>query len=197
MARDRLGRFVEAALAAGRGREEIRAALTEAGWSAREAEDALSAFAPVAFAVPVPAPGGVVAARDFLFYGLLFVSLAVVAIYGTDLANDLLRLWLVPEARDDWAWREVEWSLATLLVFGPVYAWCDLRDRRRGQETERALVRRWMASATVLAAVLVLLGIAVWVVRALIGGGGTALFLAQAAAVATVAALILWRWRRA
>jgi hypothetical protein len=198
MARDDpLSRFVDRALSSGQPREEVREVLLRAGWTEREIDDALSAFAAVDFPVPVPRPGGVVAARDFLFYGILFVSLSISAIYAVDLAHDLLRIWLDPDARQEWRRRDVDWSLAALIVFGPVYLWCDRRDRKRGDESDRALVRRWMASAVVLAAVLVLLGIAVWVVRALIGGGPTILFLLEAMVVAVVAGLVLWRWRRA
>jgi hypothetical protein len=147
--------------------------------------------------VPVPRPGGVVAARDFLLYGLLFVSLSVVAIYAVELVHGLLGLWLEPQDEPAWRWRDVEWSVAVLVVFGPVYLWCDRRDRRRGNEAGRAVVRRWMASAVVLASVIVLLGIAVWVVSAMIEGGPTLLFVLEAATVAAVAALVLWRWRQA
>jgi hypothetical protein len=192
---DRLTAFVDRGLTMGHSRADLRAAMLDAGWSAAEADGALAAFADAPFVPPVPAPGGVLAARDFLFYGVLFLALSVSAIYAVDLMHDLLGLWL--GEGDAWRWRDLEWSLAALIVFGPVYLWCDRRDRRRGDAAERALVRRWMASAVVLGAVVVLLWIAVWIVRALIRGGPTLLFVLEMAVVGAVAGAVLLRWRRA
>lgn len=209
MSRDTpLARFVDRALAAGRPRAEIAAALRDAGWDAREVDAALAAFADTDFPVPVPRPGGVWLARDALLYGVLFVSLAVAAFELVDFANDLLARWLDPvetrvragmEAGGDWRRNSLMRSLASVLVFGPVYLWCDRLDRRRADPAggDRSVVRRWVAAAIVLAAILSLLGVAVAAVQRLLMGDPTVLFLAQMLVVAAVAGGVLLRWRRA
>ena len=53
---DQLATFVAEALKAGRSREEISAALTEAGWTGPEIRAALHAWADTGFVPPVPRP---------------------------------------------------------------------------------------------------------------------------------------------
>ena len=70
-----LSRFIKDALAAGLPRDEIRAALRDAGWSETETEAALARWSDrITPAGPVPQPVQSTAARDALFYALLFVT---------------------------------------------------------------------------------------------------------------------------
>ena len=78
-ASENLTTFVNQALTRGAPRAEIEGALLAAGWSKRQARDALAAFADVAFPIPVPRPRPYTDAREAFLYGLLFVALYVSA----------------------------------------------------------------------------------------------------------------------
>lgn len=54
-----LERFVRSSLMRGCSRQSIETALTDAGWTPEQVRGALSGFADVDFAVPVPKPGPV------------------------------------------------------------------------------------------------------------------------------------------
>ena len=54
--RDELSIFVRDALAAGKSRAEITAALTHAGWRSAEVQDALNGWDEMPFSPPIPRP---------------------------------------------------------------------------------------------------------------------------------------------
>jgi hypothetical protein len=195
--RDPLTGFVEAALDAGRGRGEIRAALSAAGWTEREVEDALTAFADTAFLPPVPRPRPVVSARDFFTYALIAISLGVAAVNLVDLLHEAIDA-LAGEPRDEWAVRSRNWSLAALIVFGPIYAVLSRAEaarRETGPGRQRSAIRKWTVTAILLATVLALLGTLAWGVYVLLNDGFAVVELMKVAATAAVAAGIWWAYR--
>ena len=70
-----LEQFVRDALMRGEARPSIEAALASAGWAPEQVRDALEAYAPVAFPIPVPRPRPYLSAREAFLYLLLFAPL--------------------------------------------------------------------------------------------------------------------------
>ena len=79
MTANSLDTFVKQALDRGAQRGEIEAALTTAGWSAREISDALDAWAPTVLGLAAPRPRPYVSAREAFLYLVLFILLGVTA----------------------------------------------------------------------------------------------------------------------
>lgn len=195
--RDALTRFVEGALAAGRSRGEIRAALSAAGWTEREAEDALAAFAEGDFLPPVPRPRPVVSARDFFVYALIAISLGVAAVNLVDLLHAAIDA-LAGVLAEGWAERGRNRSLAALIVFGPIYlALSRAEAARRAADPgrQRSAIRKWTVAAILLATVLSLLATLAWGVYVLLDEGFAWVELAKVAATAAVAGGIWWAYR--
>ncbi|MDF1728891.1 MAG: DUF5671 domain-containing protein, partial [Sulfitobacter sp.] len=186
-----LTRFTRAALSAGHSRAEVSQVLRQAGWAPSEIEEALSAWADMDFAPPVPRPVSTLSARDFFIYALTFGVMLIGAIYLVALFHALIDLWF-----DDPAYRRsssLRWAMAVLIVTLPVYLWLTLRERRRLAEDPalyRSAVRKWLTYLTLLGAAAVLLGDLVAVIYAFLSGDMTVQFMAKAAIVALVAGLI-------
>jgi len=189
MARDdRLTDFVAEALGAGRSRGEIAAALGAAGWSEREIDDGLAAFADTPFTPPVPAPVPVVSARDFFTYALIFVSLGVAAWHLVSLAHSLIDR--IFEPLETWRAGRINWSLAALAVFGPIYLFLARQAAgrlRADPQRHRSAVRRWTEALILLLTVLALLGTLVATVYAFLEGEADLQFLLKASVAAAVA----------
>jgi hypothetical protein len=203
MARDdRLTDFVGAALAAGRTRDEILRALTDAGWSDTEAADGLAAYAKTNFAPPVPAPVSVVSARDFFLYALIFVALALTAWHAVAAAHAIIDLAFgtaldggAPERRRS----SLNRSIAVLVVFAPLYI---ILSRRASASLaadparHRSAIRRWTAALILLLTVLALLGTLAGVIYRFLQDGGDAVFLLKSAVTAIVAGAIFLTYRK-
>lgn len=198
MARDdRLTDFVAEALAAGRSRDEVAAALAAAGWSDREIADGLAAFADTPFTPPVPAPVPVVSARDFFTYALVFVSLGIAAWHLVNLAHHLIDRAFEPVVT--WRANRINWSVAALAVFGPIYLFL-ARQAAAGLKADprrhRSAVRRWTEALILLLTVLALLGTLVATVYAFLEGEADLQFLLKAAVAAAVAGSIFAAYRQ-
>lgn len=202
MARDdRLAEFVGAALAAGRTRDDIRRALTDAGWSGTEAEDGLSAYADTAFTPPVPAPVSVVSARDFFTYALIFVALGLTAWHVVSAAHAVIDLTLADASGSTMDWRRtsLNLSVAVLVVFAPLYF---VMSRRAAAALasdparHRSAIRRWTAALILLLTVLALLGTLAGVIYRFLQDGGDLVFVLKSAVVAVVAGAIFVAYRQ-
>lgn len=203
MARDdRLTGFVGAALGAGRSRAEIRAALSDAGWSESEIGEALSAYAETAFTPPVPAPVPVVSARDFFLYALIFISLGVTAWHLVEAAHDLIDMAFGERAAPETPFQRssLNFSVAMLAVFGPLYGYLSRqaeRALRADPARQRSAVRRWTAALILLLTVLALLGTLASVVYGFLEGEADLVFVLKAAVAAAVAGAIFALYRQA
>ncbi|WP_246448775.1 DUF5671 domain-containing protein [Paracoccus amoyensis] len=173
--------------------------MLQAGWSAKEVAAALDGWADAGNGMPpVPRPGSVIRARSVVSYGLLFISLAMVAWHIVWLGFGIIEA-IIPDLSDFGATpHAMRWSIAMLIVFVPLFL---LLDRRRdvhlGKEhVRRALPeRRWFASVSLLVASLVLIGDLVASVYALLTGDLTIRFAAKAFLVAGVGALVMIYYR--
>lgn len=198
--RDDLAEFVRAGLAAGQGRDALAAALSAAGWSGREVAAALEGWADGGAGLPpVPRPQPYASARDALTFGLLFLLLGWICFHLVMIGFALLDT-LLPDAADyyDPPRSSLRWSVATLIPTVPLFLWLTRRvaaATRGDAGRRRSLVRKWLASVTLLVAALTLLGDGVAVIYAALNGDLTARFAAKAALIAVVGAIALAYYR--
>lgn len=197
---DEMAEFVRAGLAAGRGPDELSAALAQAGWGAREVAAALGAWqVGPAGLPPVPRPRAYVSAREALIYGLLFVLLGAVcwniAMLGFRIAEVLL-----PDPLERFAttasW--MRWNIAVLIPTVPLFLLLNRRVTRASMDDpgqRRSLVRKWFAAITMLLASLALLGDAVAVIYSLLNGDLTMRFIAKAVLIAVIGGLAFAYYR--
>ncbi|MCQ0971823.1 DUF5671 domain-containing protein [Paracoccus sp. TK19116] len=192
---DVLGEFVRQALAEGRDRADVTAALTDAGWSAREIEGALDRWAVSPGLPPVPRPSAYVSAREALLYGLLFIALANVVIYTVMLGFGIINR-LLPDPTEIYYSGQgvLRWPIAALIAFLPLFLYLNHRANRRGDDQaarQRSLVRRWIASLVTLIAILALVCDLVTVLYVFLNGDLSSRFIAKVALVAIEGALVL------
>ena len=197
---DQLSEFVRDAMAQGGSHDQIAQALTDAGWSATEISEALHGWQAVSGLPPVPRPRPYASASEALLYGLLFLSLSAVTWNICDLGMEVLdRLIADPTDRRYGLTSEaLRWPVAALIVFTPLFMFLNSKVAAMAQSDagrRRSLVRKWFASITLMVAALVFLGDGIYVVYALLSGEMTARFIAKAALVAGVAALVFAYYR--
>ena len=192
---DALAQFVQDGLRAGHSPEELRRALTGAGWQDGEVAQALSGWQDAGLRLPVPYPRPQVSAREALLYGLLFATLLGLCWNLVTLGFALIEDWL--GTRPDWRGTYIpRWAIATLIVVTPLFLWLYLHIERGHRARARAsVVRRWFGAVTCLLAALTLLGAAISVVYGLLSGDLTAQFIANTALVVTVAGLVILFFR--
>jgi energy-converting hydrogenase Eha subunit A len=198
-----LVQFVHDALSVGRSREDIRIALTDAGWSQPEIADSLSAFAATDFTPPVPRPHPHLTARDTFIYLILFSTLGFVGFNLISLVHGILDLALPDSTAREWevdyAADSIRWSIAALVVSTPVYVWLTLGVQRRIRNDSghrRSPARKWLTYMALFAAALVFLGDITYVIYSFLTGETTLRFLAKAAVVAGVSGAIFWFYLR-
>lgn len=197
---DQISEFVHSALQSGRSPDEIEAALAQAGWSEQERHAALGAWVTLPGDLPpVPRPRPYVSAREALLYGLVFISLGMVAWNLCDLGFRLVDLLLRDPNYSYYYWRgDMRWQMASLIAFTPVFLLLNQHIQRRSrmdQGVRRSLVRKWFASITLLISAIVLLGDLVYTIYALLNGDMTLRFTLKALIVAGVAGMVIGYYR--
>ncbi|MFC3570587.1 DUF5671 domain-containing protein [Paracoccus sp. TOH] len=197
---DQLSEFVRHAMAQGGNRDQIARALTHAGWSEPEIDEAIHGWEVSPGLPPVPRPRPYASAQEALLYGLLFLSLGMIGWHVCDLGMALIDR-LIPDPAEGYSYRSgssARWSIASLIAFAPVFLLLNRKvaGMSRGDAgRRRSLVRKWFASLTLLVASLVFLGDGIYVIYALLNGELTARFAAKAALVAGVAGLVFAYYR--
>lgn len=196
---DDLGDFVRQGLTVGRGRDDLAATLAEAGWSAREAAEALDGWMVAPGLPPVPRPRAHVSAREALVYGLLFLLLIFICWHVVMLGFQVIDSTL-PGLADRYppSPSALRWNMAALIPAVPLFLWLNrrvARDTAQDAGRRRSLVRRWFAAVTLLLASLALLGDLVAVIYALLNGELTARFLAKTLLIAMIGGLAFAWWR--
>lgn len=185
---------------AGRSKDEIGTELRAAGWTEAEVGAALAGWMHQDGAGAVPCPIRSTAARDALFYALLFTVFGMV--FGSTLALLFaqINLWL-PEpddVRPSGRLSGLRWSMAALMVFVPVFWLLDRQDRRATADDaarRHGTVRRWLSAIAMLIAALTLLGDALYLIYSWLDGQITPRFLVKAATVAVLALVVLAYFR--
>lgn len=198
-AAEALTEFVRDGLAGGAERPALADALRQAGWAEAEIQTALAHWADAPGLPPVPRPAAYVSAREALLYGLLFIALGVVATHIVFLGFGIIE-YLLPDPFETYpdGGAAMRWPIATLIAFLPLFLWLNRRANRGADDAaqrQRSLVRRWVASVTMLVAVLTLLGDLVTVVYVFLNGDLSLRFIAKAVLVAVMGGLVLAYYR--
>ncbi|PUB08449.1 DUF5671 domain-containing protein [Yoonia sediminilitoris] len=192
-AKDPVGQFVHDALVADRSREEIRAALEQAGWFRDEIEDAIGQYATIDFKPPIPVPRPQPTARDVFIYAVLFTALTYTAIYLITLVHAILDLRMPDPADAPYiefrATERMRWAIATLLVAAPVYLWMSRYVHQRVEKNARARrspVRKYLTYIALFVSSMTFLGDATYLIYEFLQGTATLRFVLKAATVGIV-----------
>jgi hypothetical protein len=172
-----LERFVRESLSSGFSREAIGAVLERAGWPAEQSRSALSAYADVEFAVPVPRPRPSLSAREAFLYLMLFTTLYIAAWNLGSLLFDLINRAL-PDPADpkyvvDRLGDSIRWSTASVIIAFPVFLYvARYLGRELALQPVKRLspVRRWLTYLTLFIAAGVLIGDMITLVYNTLGG---------------------------
>lgn len=179
--------FVKSCLEKGVGRPEIATALEAGGWSAREAQTALDAFAESALPVPVPRKRASSSPRD-AFLNLLSIAMLYKALFATGaILFVLIDRWLPqPGENAFFALGILRWAAAALIVALPVLAAVRVaigRDITRNPLARMTPIYRFLAYLTLLIAVLVMAGDLIAVIISFLAGDITLRFVLKSAVV--------------
>ena len=179
MANQTLDLFIREALNRGESRERISAALTSAGWTPKEVEAALDAYAPSDLGLAVPKPRAYVSAREAFLYLVLFILLGVVAWNLGALLFSLIDIAIPEELEEPFGFMlmsrdaQIRQAIASLIVGGPLFAWLALHirsQRRSNPAMQRSAVRKWLTYATLIIAAFTLIGDAIALVYGFLAG---------------------------
>ncbi|SMR81993.1 hypothetical protein SAMN04488030_2383 [Aliiroseovarius halocynthiae] len=198
---DQLAEFTRKAISAGKSREDIRDALSQAGWAPNEVAGALDAWADIDFPTPVPRPRPYVSAKEAFFYGIMFAALAMTAWHLVDLAHRLINHWVDDPLSDYTSRYDLEWarwSIAALIVFAPTFLMMNraaAKSAKLDPGKRRSGVRKWFIYVTLFFSALALLGDLTATIYALLNGDLTLRFALKALSVAVVAGTIFIYFR--
>jgi hypothetical protein len=194
MADSRLSDFIEAALSAGKSRDEIAAALGAAGWSPEQIADGMRFFADVPFAVPVPKPHAHLSAREAFLYLLMFGTLYVSAYQLGSLLFDFINLAFPdnvnPFYTQQAAERGIRWATASLIIAFPVFLWLHIKTQREvstNPTLRQSATRRWLTYLTLLVASAVIVGDLITLIYNLLSGELSTRFILKVLVVAAIA----------
>lgn len=196
---DELADFVNTALARGVPREQIEAALRQAGWTTAQTRAALASFAESDFSIPVPRPRPYVDARDAFLYLVLFSTLYTSAYYLGSLLFDIINA-SFPDPADRAELMthrriSIRWSISWLIVAFPVFLYMSRlvsRDLAADPNTRNSKVRRWLTYITLFIAAGALIGDVVTLVYNGLAGELTTRFLLKVLVVALIAGTAFW-----
>lgn len=187
-----LENFVKEALQSGSSKDETAKALQSAGWPEAQINNALGAFADVAFPVPVPRPRPSLSARDAFLYLVLFSTLY----YGAWNLGSLLFSFIdraFPDAaRGNYPrfFDADRWSTAAIIIAFPVFFFLA---RYIGEQIKLnpfkrlSPARRWLTYLTLFVASSTLLGDTTTLIYNLLGGDLTIRFVLKVLVVAVIA----------
>ena len=189
---DELITFVRDALARGVARPEVEQVLRRAGWSAEQVAGAMTAFADVDFAVPVPRPRPYTSARDAFMYVVMFTTLYISAWSLGSLAFEFIDRAFPDPARQrytEFSIATIRWSVSSLVVAFPVFLYVGnlvARSIRRDPTKRASPIRRNLTYITLFVASCMLLGDVTTLVYNLLGGELTVRFILKALTVAVI-----------
>lgn len=195
-----LSTYIRDALQSGQSKDDIAKALRAADWTETEIDAALAGWLHQDGKQAVPRPMRSTAARDALFYSLLFVVFGMVVGSTLILLFAQINIWL-PEPGEPAAYGRLSglrWSMAALIVFVPVFWALDRKDRQATAADPARMhgaVRRWLSALAMLAAAITLLGDALYLIYTWLDGQITLRFLVKSAIVALIAGVVLAYFR--
>lgn len=177
MASSTLDTFIREALNRGEKRERISTALVSAGWTQKEVDASLDAWAVTDLGIAVPKPKPYVSAREAFLYFVLFILLGVVAWNLGSLVFALIDMAVYDELDNQYGfWSrdlQVRSSIAGLVVGTPIFAWVAFyirKQRRTNPAMQRSVVRKWLTYITLIIASCTLIGDAIALVYNFLSG---------------------------
>jgi hypothetical protein len=200
-----LEQFVRDALARGCSRQDIDKALTDAGWTVEQIRSALTAYADVDFAIPVPRPRPYLSAREAFLYLVLFTTLYLSAYHLGSLLFELINRAFpdVSMPYGNGVSRSIRWSVASIVIAFPIFL---LLSAKIGRELvqqpvkRQSAVRRWLTYLTLFVAAVVLICDLITLVDSVLGGEITARFILKVIVAGVIASAVfgyyLWDLRR-
>jgi len=200
-----LDQFVRDALGRGCSRQDIDQALTMAGWTVEQRRSALSAYAEVDFAVPVPRPRPYLSPREAFLYLVLFTTLYLSAYHLGSLLFELInRAWPDPTMPyNNGAARSIRWSVASIVIAFPVFLYLSAkigRELTQQPVKRQSAVRRWLTYLTLFVAAVALLCDLITLVDSVLGGEVTIRFILKVIVAGVIASAVfgyyLWDLRR-
>jgi hypothetical protein len=199
-----LERFVRKALEKGSSKEEVKVALTSAGWTVEQVRSALSGFADVPFTLPVPRPRPYLSAREAFLYLVLFTTLYLSAYHlGSLLFNLINRAFPDPASFTTSSADSMRWSIASIIVAFPIFIGMSLKigaELTRHPEKRLSGVRRWLTYLTLFVAAVVLLCDVITLVDHALGGELSVRFALKVGVAAIISVTVfgyyLWDLRR-
>jgi len=189
-----LERFVRDALSQGQPRTQIETVLAQAGWPPEQVRSALSVYADVPFAVPVPRPRPYLSAREAFFYLVLFATLYMWAFQIGSLLFDLINHAFPDPSKDSGflarGGESMRWSVAWVLIAYPVFLFVARklsRELARSPVKRLSAVRRWLTYLTLFIAATTLLSDMAVLVYNVLGGELSVRFVLKVLVVAVLA----------
>ncbi|MDP3739468.1 MAG: DUF5671 domain-containing protein [Hyphomonadaceae bacterium] len=177
MASSTLDTFVREALNRGEKRERIATALVSAGWTQKEVDASLDAWAVSDLGMAVPKPKQYVSAREAFLYLVLFILLGVVAWNLGSLLFALIDMAIYDQLDSQYGFwsrdSQIRSAIAGLVVGTPLFAWLALhirKQRRTNPAMQRSVVRKWLTYVTLIIASCTLIGDAIALVYNFLSG---------------------------
>jgi hypothetical protein len=196
MADATLAQFVKDALHAGASRADITKALMDAGWAQEQIANALEAFSPVTFVVPVPVPGTHLSARDTFLYLVMFAMLYLSAYNLGNLLFRFVELAFpdqVFEGYADYHNSEIRFSTSALLVAFPVFLYLGSligKQIRSAPARRMSAIRKWLTWLTLALAACIIVGDMIYLLNSLLSGELTIRFVLKALITGLIAGTI-------
>ncbi len=171
--------FIREALNRGQPRDHISIALVAAGWTPKEVDAALDAYAVTDLGMAVPKPRPYISAREAFLYLVLFILLGVVAWNLGALLFALIDIAIADEldGANDYVFmsreNQIRSAIAGLVVGTPIFAWLALhvrKQRRSNPAMQRSAVRKWLTYVTLIIASCTLIGDAIALVYSFLSG---------------------------
>lgn len=168
--------FIKEGLQRGIARGQLETALLTAGWDREQVNNALSNFADIDFAIPVPRPTPYLSPREAFLYVVMFSTLYLSAYHLGSLSFDLINR-AFPDAAARMAAEyeliSIRWSIASIVVAFPVFLYVATLIARelRADHTKRASkIRRQLTYLTLFIASGVLIGDVTTLIYNFLGG---------------------------
>ncbi len=204
-----LQQFVKESLEKGQSKGAIQTALEQAHWPKEDVQNALDAYADVAFPVAVPRRRPYLSAREAFLYLVLFMTLYISAISLGTILFQLVN-YLLPEttayvygSNTYYSVEAVRSATASLIIAFPVFLGVSTLLRRaiaRDPEKRGSKIRKWLTYITLFIAAGVIIVDLITLVNALLSGDLVLRFFLKVLIVLVIAATIfgyyLWDLRK-
>jgi hypothetical protein len=183
--------FVRDALLRGVSRADIASALEKGGWSAKEIQAALDAFAETHLPVPVPRKRASSSPKEAFFFLVMFSTLYGAAFAFGAMVFDLINLAL-PQPGETVSWRiqSLRFGIAWTVVAFPIFLWMSgliAREAVRNPGQRISPIRRWLTYLTLFVAATAIVADMIALIVTFLEGDITLRFSLKVAVVAILA----------